>query len=140
MARTDTTEGQALWKPRGTEEDSRFCEGDRHLRLACDNYEEVEIISMFPTFRRASHMTSSSAQMAQSPGIGLDKGRTRDRVTTSCLNTAVEAVTYTLQWLACHSETEISHAIILTDSMNMLKKKVEFGMVCPVWHAALLIH
>ena len=35
MARTDTTEGQALWQPGGAE-DSRFREGDRHLRLAYD--------------------------------------------------------------------------------------------------------
>ena len=33
MARTDTTEGQALWQPGGAEEDSRVREGDRHLRL-----------------------------------------------------------------------------------------------------------
>ena len=30
MARTDTTDGQALWQPGGAE-DSCFCEGDRHL-------------------------------------------------------------------------------------------------------------
>ena len=40
MARTETTEGQALWQPGGAEEDSRFREGDRHLRLA---YEEEQI-------------------------------------------------------------------------------------------------
>ena len=40
MARTDTTEGQALWQPGGAEEDSRFREGDRHLRLACDEGED----------------------------------------------------------------------------------------------------
>ena len=33
MARTDTTEGQALQQPGGAEEDIRFCKGDRHLRL-----------------------------------------------------------------------------------------------------------
>ena len=42
MARTDTTEGQALWQPGGAEEDSRFLEGDRHLHLANDDDEEEE--------------------------------------------------------------------------------------------------
>ena len=40
MARTDTTEGQALWQPGGAEEESRFREGDRHLRLV---YEDEEV-------------------------------------------------------------------------------------------------
>ena len=39
MARAKTTEGQALWQPGGAKEDSRFREGNRHLRLA---YEEEE--------------------------------------------------------------------------------------------------
>ena len=37
MARTNTTEGQALWQPGGAKEDSHFREGDRHLRLAYDD-------------------------------------------------------------------------------------------------------
>ena len=44
MARTDTTEGQALWQPGGAEEDSRFREGDRHLRLAYDEEEVQHIV------------------------------------------------------------------------------------------------
>ena len=32
--RTETSEGQALWQPGGAEENGRFREGDRHLRLA----------------------------------------------------------------------------------------------------------
>ena len=40
VARTDTTEGQALWRLGGAEEDSRFREGDRHLRLAYEEEEE----------------------------------------------------------------------------------------------------
>ena len=39
MARSNTTEGQALWQPGGAEEDSH-CEGDRHLRLEYDKEEE----------------------------------------------------------------------------------------------------
>ena len=42
MARIDTSEGQALWQPGGAEEDSLFREGDRHLRLAYDDYDEEE--------------------------------------------------------------------------------------------------
>ena len=41
MARTDTTEGQALWQTGGAE-DSRFREGDRHLRLAYDGDEKED--------------------------------------------------------------------------------------------------
>ena len=40
VTRTDTTAGQALWQPGGAE-DSCFCEGDRHLRLANDKKEGV---------------------------------------------------------------------------------------------------
>ena len=40
MARTDTTEGQALWQPGEAEEDRRFREDDRHLHLAYDDDEE----------------------------------------------------------------------------------------------------
>ena len=42
MARAGTTEGQALWQPGGSEEESRFREGDWHLRLAYDDDEEEE--------------------------------------------------------------------------------------------------
>ena len=38
------TEEQALWQPGGAEEDSRFCEGDRHLRLAYNQEEEDEVV------------------------------------------------------------------------------------------------
>ena len=52
------------------------------------------------------------------------------RVTTSILAMEVEAVTHTIQWLASESDAQITHAIILTDSMNLLQK-VECGMGCP---------
>ena len=42
MARTDTSEGQALRQPGGAEKDSCFCEDDRHLHLASDDEEEEE--------------------------------------------------------------------------------------------------
>ena len=58
------------------------------------------------------------------------------RVTTSSLTTEVEAVTHTIQWLASQRDACIAHAIILTDSMNLLQK-VESGMGCPDWHTAM---
>ena len=42
VARTDTTEGQALWQPGGAE-DSRFREDDRHLRQAYDGDDKEEV-------------------------------------------------------------------------------------------------
>ena len=42
VASTNTTEGQALWPPGGTEENSR--EDDRHLRLAYDDEDEEQMI------------------------------------------------------------------------------------------------
>ena len=41
MARTDPSEGQALWQPGGAEEDSCFHEGNRRLHLAYG--EEVNV-------------------------------------------------------------------------------------------------
>ena len=58
------------------------------------------------------------------------------RVTTSSLTMEVEAVTHAIQWLASQRDTRITHAIILTDSMNLLQM-VESGMGCPDWHTAM---
>ena len=58
------------------------------------------------------------------------------RVTTSSLILEVEAITHTIQWLASQRDVQITHAIILTDSMNLLQK-VESGMGCPDWHTAI---
>ena len=52
------------------------------------------------------------------------------------LTLEVEAVTYAIQWLASQRDAQITHAIILTDSMNLLQK-AESGMGCPDWHAAM---
>ena len=54
MARTKTTEGHALWQPAGSEEDSRFREGNRHLRLANEEEEKD-----FPTM---AHIEKSRAE------------------------------------------------------------------------------
>ena len=53
-------------------------------------------------------------------------------VTTFSLTMEVEAVTHTTQWLASQRDAQTTHAIILTDSMN-LPRKAEFGMSCPDW-------
>ena len=52
------------------------------------------------------------------------------RVTTSSLTMEVEAVTRAIQWPASQRDAQITHAVILTDSMNLLQK-VESGMGCP---------
>ena len=59
------------------------------------------------------------------------------RVMTSSLTMEVEAVTHGIQWLASPRDAQITHAIIFTDSMNLLQK-VESGMGCPDWHTAML--
>ena len=58
------------------------------------------------------------------------------RVMTSSLAMEVEAATYAIQWLASQRDAQITHAIILTDSMNLLQK-VESGMGCYDWHTAM---
>ena len=58
------------------------------------------------------------------------------RVTTSSLTMEVEAVTHAMQWLASQRDAQITHTIILTDSMNLLQK-VESGTGCPDWHTAM---
>ena len=39
-----------------------------------------------------------------------------------------------IQWLASQHDTQVTHAIILTDSMNLLQM-VMLGMGCPDWHS-----
>ena len=58
------------------------------------------------------------------------------RVTTSSLTMEVEAVMHAIQWLASQRGAQITHAIILTDSMNLLQK-VESGMGCPDWNTTI---
>ena len=58
------------------------------------------------------------------------------RVNTSSLTMEVEAVTHAILWLASQRDAQITHAIILTDSMNLLQK-VKSGMGCPDWHTAM---
>ena len=89
----------------------------------------------------ASHMASWCTRTAQSQRTVKQGGRTvhedsgSHRVTTSSLTMEVEA--HAIQWLASQRDAQITHAIILTDSMNLLQN-VESGMVCPDWHTAML--
>ena len=53
-----------------------------------------------------------------------------------CLTMEVEAIPHATQWLASQHDAQITHAIILTDSMNLLQK-VESGTGCPGWHRAM---
>ena len=55
------------------------------------------------------------------------------RVTTSSLTMEVEAVTHAMQWLASQRDAHTTHAVILTDSEELLHM-VESGMSCPAWH------
>ena len=48
---------------------------------------------------------------------------------TFSLTMEVEAVTRAIQWLASQLEAQITHAVILTDSMNLMQK-VESEMGC----------
>ena len=67
---------------------------------------------------------------------GLCTKTVKPTVTTSSLTMKAEAVTHAIQWLASQRDAQITHAIILTDSMNLLQN-VESGMVCPDWHTAM---
>ena len=71
-------------------------------------------------------------------GRTVHEGGGGHRVTTSSLTIEVEAVTHAIWWLASQRDAQITHAIILTDSMNLLQK-VESGMGCHDWHTAIHI-
>ena len=62
-------------------------------------------------------------------GRTVHEDRGAHRVTTSNLIMEVEAVTHAIQWLVFQRDAQLTHAIILTDSMNLLRK-VESGMGC----------
>ena len=51
----------------------------------------------------------------------------------------MEVEAHAIQWLASQRDTQIAHAVILTDSVNLLQK-VESGIVCPDWHSAMHSH
>ena len=93
----------------------------------------------------ASHMTSWSTWTKEQSGWGYtvkQGGRTVHedsgihRVTTSSLTMEVEAVTHAIQWLVSQRVAQITHAIILTDSMN-LPQQVESAVGCPDWHTTM---
>ena len=57
-------------------------------------------------------------------------------ITTSSLTMEVEAVSSALRWMASRTDLGDTHAIILTDSMNLLLK-IQAGMGTPEWHSAM---
>ena len=70
---------------------------------------------------------------AQSSRVeGLCTEKVVPTLTISSLTTEVTAI----QWLASQSDTQIMHAIILTDTVNLLQN-VESGIGYPDWHSAM---
>ena len=49
----------------------------------------------------------------------------------------MEAVTHALLWIASRGDSRTTHAIILTDSMNLLQK-VKSGMGSPDWNVSMV--
>ena len=49
----------------------------------------------------------------------------------------VEAVTHALRWTASKDDNQTTHAIILTDSMNLLQK-VESGIKSADWNVSMV--
>ena len=86
--------------------------------------------------------------MIQSQGTGLVGGPRSSRVeglctrtaeptvTTSSLTMGVEAVTHAIQWLASQRDAQSTHAIILTDSLNLMQK-VKSGICCQDWYTSM---
>ena len=67
---------------------------------------------------------------------GLCTKTVEPTVTTSSLTMEAEAVLYAIQWLASQRDTQITHAVILTDSKNLLQK-AESGMGFPDWNRTM---
>ena len=49
----------------------------------------------------------------------------------------VEAVTHALRWIASRGDSQITYAIILTDSMSLLQK-VKNGVGSPDWNVSMV--
>ena len=58
-------------------------------------------------------------------------------VSTSIFTMEVEAVTHAHRWIASRGDIQATHAIILTDSMNLLQK-VKSGMGSPDWNVSMV--
>ena len=57
-------------------------------------------------------------------------------VSTSSLTMEMEAVTHAFRWIASRGDSQITHAIILTDSMGLLQK-VKSEMGSPDWNVSM---
>ena len=55
----------------------------------------------------------------------------------SSLTMEVEAVTHALRWIASRGDSQITYAIILTDSMSLLQK-VKNGVGSPDWNVSMV--
>ena len=67
----------------------------------------------------------------QGQGVGtVHEGSGDHRIATSSLTMKVEAVTHTIQLLASQRDAQITHAIVLTDSLR-LQQKVGFWNELP---------
>ena len=75
-------------------------------------------------------------QLSHKGGKTVHEDSGAHRVTTSSLTMEAKAVTHAIQWLASQRDVQITQALILTDSMNLLQK-VASGMGCPDWHTAM---
>ena len=56
-------------------------------------------------------------------------------ILTSSFTMELEAVTHTLRWIASRGDSQITHAIILTNSIS-LQEKVPSGMGSPDWNVS----
>ena len=74
--------------------------------------------------------------MVKQGGRTVHEDNGAHRVVTSRLTMDAEAVTHAIQLLASQRDAQITPAIILTDSMNLLQK-VKSGMAYPDWHTAM---
>ena len=58
-------------------------------------------------------------------------------VSTSRLIMEMEAITPALRWIASRGDSQTTHAILLTDSVNVLQK-VKNGMGSPDWNVSMV--
>ena len=107
-------------------------------KMIVNDINDVEYICSFPWHRFGGLVERCAPperrSYVQSP-LSLCEMNLLQKVASS-LTMEVEGVTHAIQWLTSQRDAQITHAIILTDSMNLLQK-VESGMGCPDWHTAM---
>ena len=93
---------------------------------ACRNQQQT-------TWHRDLHRSTGWGFTVKQGGRIVHEDNGTHRATTSSLTVEVEAITHVI---AFQRDAHITHAIILTDSMNQLQKE-ESGIGCPDWHTAM---